>query len=212
MHARALLWVADVTALVRSSAQRRALGPPRERLKGEKRRAPRRARRGTAGRGSRRRDACGTRSAGSRPGRRAPLARPRSPSARACSRSRTGRTRLRGQSWPKMGPIRHDLAAKWRGEWPGVVFAAGTLVDQGTLRGGMAAMRLRRPRSGNVGRPVRHERATPVEQVAAPGGGLDAIAVEVRQGELADLAGCVRALRRPVTEARPRPGTSNLTI
>ena len=53
-------------------------------------------------------------------------------------------------------------------------------------------------RSGDVGGPVGHQHAAPVEQVAAPVGGFDAIAVDVRQGELAHLARRVRAFRRPV--------------
>ena len=39
------------------------------------------------------------------------------------------------------------------------------------------------------------------EQIAAPVRGLDAVAVDVRQGELADLARRIRTLGRPVSEA-----------
>ena len=42
---------------------------------------------------------------------------------------------------------------------------------------------------------------TAVEQVATPIGGLDAVAVDVRQGELADLPRCLGAFGGPVPEA-----------
>ena len=41
---------------------------------------------------------------------------------------------------------------------------------------------------GEVAGPLLHERATALEQVAAAVGGLDAVAVDVGEGELAKLA------------------------
>ena len=61
---------------------------------------------------------------------------------------------------------------------------------------------------GDVVRPLLHERAAALEQVAAPVGGLDAVVVDVRQGELADLARRLGALRRPVAEAGAKPGAA----
>ena len=49
-----------------------------------------------------------------------------------------------------------------------------------------------------MGGPVRHEFPAPLDQIATPGGDLDAVAVEVHQGELADLARRVGARGRQV--------------
>ena len=43
--------------------------------------------------------------------------------------------------------------------------------------------------SGDVGRPGGHQIAALLEQVASPIGGFDTVAVDVRAGEFADLAG-----------------------
>ena len=53
--------------------------------------------------------------------------------------------------------------------------------------------------------PVVHQLPTPVEQVGAPVGGLDAVVVDVRKRELAHLVLRVNALRRPVLEAGAEP-------
>ena len=58
-----------------------------------------------------------------------------------------------------------------------------------------------RNRSGDVRGPVVHQDPAPVEQVAAPVGGLDTVTVDVGKRELAHLARRVGALRRPVPEA-----------
>ena len=54
---------------------------------------------------------------------------------------------------------------------------------------------------GQVTRPLLHKVATSLEQVAAPIGGLDAVAVNVGQGEHADLPRRIGALGGPVAEA-----------
>ncbi len=60
----------------------------------------------------------------------------------------------------------------------------------------------------DMGRPVRHEFASPFEQIAAPVRSLDAVAVDVRQREFADLARRVGALHRLVRGQSPLPGQS----
>lgn len=47
-------------------------------------------------------------------------------------------------------------------------------------------------------RPFLHERPAPVEEIGPPIGGLHPIRVHMRQGEFADLARYIGALRRPV--------------
>src|SRR5262245_1330024 len=63
----------------------------------------------------------------------------------------------------------------------------------------------RRLRLGAEGRPVVHEPATLLEQVAAAIGGLDLVANRVAERHLDDLARVGGALRSPVLEGRPEP-------
>ena len=56
-------------------------------------------------------------------------------------------------------------------------------------------------RGGEIVGPRLHERPAALEQVAAAVGGLDAVAVDMRQGEFADVAGRLGTLRGPVPEA-----------
>ena len=60
-------------------------------------------------------------------------------------------------------------------------------------------------RSREIVGPLLHERAAALEEIAAAVGGLDAVAVDVRQGELADLPRHLGAFGGPVAEARPEP-------
>ena len=56
---------------------------------------------------------------------------------------------------------------------------------------------------GDVLGPVGHQRAALLEQIASPVGGFNAVAVDVRQGELADLPWYLGPLRGPVPKAGP---------
>ena len=60
-------------------------------------------------------------------------------------------------------------------------------------------------RSPDEVRPFLHQHPPPLEQVGPAISGLHLIAIHVRQGELAVLAGRVGALGRPVPERGPEP-------
>ena len=60
-------------------------------------------------------------------------------------------------------------------------------------------------RSPNEARPLFHQNPALLEEVGATIGGLHPIGVDVRQGELADLARRVGTLRRPIPKRRTEP-------
>ena len=61
-------------------------------------------------------------------------------------------------------------------------------------------------RSASESRPFLHQDPAPLEQVGPAIGYLHPMGIDVRQGEHEELAGRVRALRRPVPEGRARSG------
>ena len=69
------------------------------------------------------------------------------------------------------------------------------------VRGSAETQPRRSGGGGDVVGPLLHEAAAAVEEVGAHVGGLDAVAVDVRQGEFADVARRVGAFGSPVPEA-----------
>ena len=91
---------------------------------------------------------------------------------------------------------RHQLPSA-----PGPRDAARGAVDRASRPRGPA---VRNP-SGDICGPIVHQDPPPVEQVAAPVGGLDTVAVDVGKRELAHLARRVGALGGPIPKARTKP-------